>query len=207
MQVILRWGHHWEGCHIIFHVNNTAIVSTLSSGMIWNAQVMNMLRSIVMLAVQMGFSYSSIWIPSIHNSLADAASSFEYAWLFQMAPSLKKKACPPLPQLRGIKCMLTYLHEWPSSCGMASPPRPDQPIGQDKSPSATLSPHPQFRNLDRSMLLASQNAVLEWVTWLGSVKQLQPKTINSYVTHLQSAHVNADLPFFPCESPLLQCII
>src|SRR5882724_8975378 len=67
--------------------------------------------------------------------------------------------------------------------------------------------HPQFRKPDSSMLPASQNVVLKYVTWLGSVKWLQPKTIKSYVTHLQSAHIDANLPFFPCESPLLQCII
>jgi len=121
MQAILRWGHCWEGCHVTFHIDNMAIISVISSGTIQNAQVMNVLRSIDMLAVWLGFAYSSFWVLSIHNLLADAASCFEYAWLFQITPTMKKKGCLLLPQLRGIKCMLTYLHRWPS-CGMASLP-------------------------------------------------------------------------------------
>jgi len=49
--------------------------------------------------------------------------------------------------------------------------------------------------------------VLEWVTWLGGIKWLQLKAIKLYITPLWSAHVDSNLPFFPCESPLLQCII
>src|SRR5882672_10046218 len=58
------------------------IVSVLSSGTIQNAQVMNMLRWIVMLAACMGFTYSSSWLASVDNSLTDAASCFKYGCLF-----------------------------------------------------------------------------------------------------------------------------
>jgi len=67
--------------------------------------------------------------------------------------------------------------------------------------------YPQFRNIDGSALPASQISVLEWATWLGGAKRLQPKTIKVYITHLQLAHVDADLQFSACESPLLQQVI
>ena len=67
--------------------------------------------------------------------------------------------------------------------------------------------HPQFRNSDGSNLPVSQTAILEWVGWLGGMKQLQPKTIKSYVTHLRAAHIDTDLPFATCKSPLLQRLI
>jgi len=67
--------------------------------------------------------------------------------------------------------------------------------------------HPQFCKLDGSNLPASQTAILEWVGWLRGMKRLQPKTIKSYVTHLQSSHIDADLPFATCKSPLLQRLI
>src|SRR5882724_9677905 len=76
LQVILRWGHLWRGHHIIFHMDNSAVVLALSSGTIQNAQVMNILRQIVMLAVWLSFNYSSSWIVSSDNLLADAASHF-----------------------------------------------------------------------------------------------------------------------------------
>jgi len=78
LQAVLRWGHLWKGHEVIFHVDNSAIVSALALGSFQNAQVMNMLRMIVKLAVQLCFSYSSIWLTSDDNSLADIASQFEY---------------------------------------------------------------------------------------------------------------------------------
>ena len=67
--------------------------------------------------------------------------------------------------------------------------------------------YPQFRNTDGSLLPVSQATLLEWVAWLSGAKRLQPKTIKSYVTHLQSAHVDAGLSFSACESPMLQRVI
>ena len=62
----------------------------------------------------------------------------------------------------------------------------------------------QLRNPDGSILPVSQTAAIEWIAWLGGVKHLHPKMIKSYVTHLQSAHIDTDLAFSACESPLLQ---
>src|SRR5882672_2781928 len=67
--------------------------------------------------------------------------------------------------------------------------------------------YPQFRNPDGSIFTASQPALLEWVSWLGGVCRVQPKTIKSYITHLRSTHVDTNLPFSACKSPLLQHII
>src|SRR5882724_2886825 len=95
LQVILRWGHLWWGHHIVFHIDNSSVVSAISSGTIQNSQVMNMLRWIVMLAAQLGFTYSSSGLASTQNSLADAASHFEYYHIFSLAPSMQKKPCTP----------------------------------------------------------------------------------------------------------------
>src|SRR5882724_1558833 len=64
--------------------------------------------------------------------------------------------------------------------------------------------YPQFRNSDGSILPASQSTLLEWGTWLEGARKIQPKTIKLYITHLHSAHVDANLPFSAWESPLLQ---
>jgi len=122
LQAILRWGHNWTGHHIIFHVDNAVVVLLLLSGTIKNAQVMDVLRTIVMLAVQLGFSYSSVWLASIENQLADTISHFEYTHLFNMAPSIQCKSCQTHPQLCGIKLMLTCTPMWHSSYGMECPP-------------------------------------------------------------------------------------
>src|SRR5882724_10016933 len=57
------------------------------------------------------------------------------------------------------------------------------------------------------MLPLSQTSILKWVAWLGSVMRLQPKTIKSYIAHLWSAHMDTNIPFSVCESPLLKQVI
>lgn len=47
---------------------------------------------------------------------------------------------------------------------------------------------------------------MEWVAYLGS-RNLQPKMIKSYVSALRSLHVDADMPFDVCESPVVQRLI
>jgi len=69
----------------------------------------------------------------------------------------------------------------------------------------TLYPH--FRNTHGSVLPETKITTIEWVTCIEEIKSLQPKTIKSYVMHLCSSHVNADLPFSTCESQMLQRII
>src|SRR5882672_3201122 len=151
----MRWGHLWNGRHIVFHVDSTPVVHALTSGTIQDAQVMNVLRSIVMLAAQLNFSYSSSWLASSHNALADATSRFEYGHLFTLAPSMQWKPCPQHPQLRGMKPTLTYRPALHSSSGMASPPRPGQPIGQDRSLSQISSSY--TLNFETEMVQCSRN--------------------------------------------------
>ena len=43
LQAILRWGHLWKHSHIIFNVNNTAVVYALASGTNHNRPVMNVI--------------------------------------------------------------------------------------------------------------------------------------------------------------------
>ena len=52
--------------------------------------------------------------------------------------------------------------------------------------------HPQFHNMDSSILPASQATLLEWVTWLEGVRRIQP---------------NTNLSFSACESLMLQRLI
>ena len=146
----------------MFHIDNSAVVSALSSGTIKNSHIMNTLRSIVMLAAWMCFSHSSSWFTSAHNVLIHAISHLKYAHLFSITPSMQQKPCPMHPQLCGIKHTLTYHPAWLSSYGTASPSRPTQPIGQDISCSQTSLPYTQFRKTDGSALPAEDNQVLHY---------------------------------------------
>ncbi|KIO16456.1 hypothetical protein M407DRAFT_12813 [Tulasnella calospora MUT 4182] len=57
-----------------------------------------------------------------------------------------------------------------------------------------------LNNGDGSVLPASQQAIMEWVAWLGA--RVQPKTIKAYLCHVRSLHVDADLPFSATEHPV-----
>src|SRR5882672_4431738 len=65
------WGLSWEGHHVVFHVDNSAIVANIGSGSSRNPQVANVLRMIVMLAARLGFFYSCSWVSSSNNQIAD----------------------------------------------------------------------------------------------------------------------------------------
>jgi len=54
-----QMGHLWQGHHIVFHVDNSAVVSAISSGTNPELSSYECLRWIVMLAAQLGFTYSS----------------------------------------------------------------------------------------------------------------------------------------------------
>src|SRR5882672_5733586 len=68
---------------------------------------------------------------------------------------MQQKPCPQHPQLHGMKPTLIYHTTWHSSSGMASPPRPGQPIGQDRSLSQTSSSC--IPNLETQMVQCSQH--------------------------------------------------
>ncbi|KAJ3994941.1 hypothetical protein F5050DRAFT_390220 [Lentinula boryana] len=55
--------------------------------------MMELLRQLIGFAVQFDFTFESHWIPSEANSLADAASRFQFARLFELAPHLEHKPC------------------------------------------------------------------------------------------------------------------
>lgn len=46
---------------------------------------------------------------------------------------------------------------------------------------------------------------MEWIASLGG--KVQPKTIKSYLCHVRSLHVDSDVPFLACESPMVQRLI
>ncbi|KAI0316971.1 hypothetical protein OF83DRAFT_196479 [Amylostereum chailletii] len=59
---------------------------------------MELLRQFLQLACRCDFSFNSIWLASALNPLADTASRFQYARLFQLAPALDKQ-----PSFRRLK--------------------------------------------------------------------------------------------------------
>ena len=103
VQAVLRWGDTWGNHHVKFYCDNQAVVVGINSGTSHSPDSMALIRLLSMLAACLKISYSSIWIPSEENVLADAASCIQYSCLFQLAPHLPHKPCYPKSHLTGLK--------------------------------------------------------------------------------------------------------
>ncbi|KAL1939199.1 hypothetical protein VTO73DRAFT_10240 [Trametes versicolor] len=93
---ILCWGDRFRGRHILFHTDNTDVHAAISNLTIRSEPMMELLRQFLGLACRFDFTFESRWIPGITNSLADAASRFQYQRLFDLAPYLQRKPSPKL---------------------------------------------------------------------------------------------------------------
>ncbi len=139
LQAVLRWGDLWSGQHVVFHIDNEVIVCAIETERNRSRTTMPTLRVLLMLAACLNFSFSSVWLPSKENALADAASRFQYSRLFQLAPSLLPKPCSPLPHLNGLKRTLSTLDKSPCISGMASHPALARPTAPGRGPISTSS--------------------------------------------------------------------
>lgn len=100
-RAILTWGPLFRGHHVSFHVDNQAVCEALNGLSNRSPPVMNLLRQILELACLFDFSFSSIWLSSASNAIADAASRFQYARLFNLAPFLNRQPSSKVLQLHG----------------------------------------------------------------------------------------------------------
>ena len=139
LQAILRWGHKWVDKHVVFHIDNQVDVRALENDTNRSPHVMTVLRMIVMLAAQLKFSYSSSWLSSSANALADCASRFMYTSLFSLAPHLHRQPTSPHPQTVGIRRMLMSQGLQHSGCGTASLPAHASRIPPGSAHSSNLS--------------------------------------------------------------------
>ena len=124
LQAILRWGHKWQHKHVLSHIHNQVDVWVLENDINRSPHVMGVLHMIVMLTVQLKFSYSSSWLSSSANVLADCASCYMYNLLFSLAPYLHWQPTSTHPQTVGIRCMLMSQSLQHSGYGMVSLPTP-----------------------------------------------------------------------------------
>ena len=137
VQAVLHWGDTWGNHHVKFYCDNQAVAVWINSGTSRSPDSMALIHLLSMLAACLNFSYSSIWIPSEENVLADAASRFQYSRLFQLAPHLPCKPCYLKSHLTGLKRTLTSHDRLQPSSGMVSHPALTNPIPQVSVPSST----------------------------------------------------------------------
>ncbi|KAF5337417.1 hypothetical protein D9611_003081 [Ephemerocybe angulata] len=188
VHAVLRWGDDLRRKHVVFHVDNNAVVSGLTKLTIDSLPTLKILKSLIALACRLDFSFSSLWLSSSDNAIADAASPVLKApptWWYDTQPKWSKN-------------ISFYLWH-----GLASSTRRTYSTGQK-----SFITYVQLNNLynaDGSILPASQHAIMSWIASLAG--KVQPKTIKAYITHVRSLHVDSDIPFTACESPIVARLI
>ena len=138
LQAILCWGDLWDGAHVNFNVDNQAVVAWLNSGSGKSPRSMAILQMIFMLSAYLNFSFSSLWISTIENAIADAASHFQYSRLFQLVGQLPKTSSSTKSRITGIKCMLASLDARHFIYGTGLLPAPAAPTLQGSDLISTL---------------------------------------------------------------------
>ncbi|PPQ82976.1 hypothetical protein CVT24_012098, partial [Panaeolus cyanescens] len=139
LHAILCWGDAWADAHITFFCDNQAVVAWLSNGTARSPQSMPTLRLITMLAAYLRFTFSCVWIPTDDNSVADAASRFQYSRMFNIRPDFPRTSSYAKSQIIGIKRTLTSLVERPSTYTTASPQVLEKLTAAHSAPSLTSS--------------------------------------------------------------------
>ncbi|KAF7345311.1 Integrase/recombinase xerD [Mycena sanguinolenta] len=101
VHALLCWGPQLSGLHVNFHIDNTNMFHALENLSIRSAPTMQLLRQFLFLCARLDITFTPLWIRSEDNPLADAASRFEFARLFKLAPYL-----PPKPSRKILSLSL-----------------------------------------------------------------------------------------------------
>ena len=90
------WGPGWSHRHILFPVDNEAVVHILNSRTSPDPNIMHLLHSLLKAAACFSFT---IHLPGRNNGIADALSGFNFQAFHSQVPQAKKFPILPPPQL------------------------------------------------------------------------------------------------------------
>ncbi len=160
--------------------------------------------TLLALACHLDFTFTSIWLSSSENALADAASRFLYARLFQLAPYLNKQPSLKLLWIGGISDMHSSPKLLHSTSGMGSHPAHGHlPHWSKVLHQIYPAPFSRKRRWFHTPCIPASHYAMGCIPW----HRIQPKTIKAYLTNVWSMHTDLSLPFTATDSPLIQCLI
>ena len=90
----ILWGHRWARKRILFHCDNMGTVHTINKGRSKSTNVMKLMRKLVLTAAMHSFAFSSTYVASKDNGIADSLSRFQTDRFRQLAPSAHQDPCP-----------------------------------------------------------------------------------------------------------------
>ena len=89
------WGAGWAVRHILFHVDNLAVVSVVQKLNARDALLSNLLRCLYSYAAHFRFPFLATHVPGIQNSAADALSSNNLPLFTSLFPQVPQAVIPP----------------------------------------------------------------------------------------------------------------
>ena len=87
------WGPGWSRKHILFRSDNQSVVALLTSRTSKVPALMHLLRDLLLSAARWGFTFSSMHVPGVQNSVADAISRFHWQEFRRLAPDAHPSPC------------------------------------------------------------------------------------------------------------------
>ena len=89
------WGTRWTGQHVLFHIDNMAVVEALQKGSSKEPSciVMHLLKSLFFLLAHFRFTISACHIPGVNNTLADEISRNCTVNLSTQVPGICPQPC------------------------------------------------------------------------------------------------------------------
>ena len=86
VQAAATWGSQWAGKRILFHVDNMSVVHVLRSRTSKSPAIMDLVRALLFIAATYQFDFSSAYISTHDNVVADALSRLDFYKFWRLVP-------------------------------------------------------------------------------------------------------------------------
>jgi hypothetical protein len=90
------WADRLSGCHVVFRVDNSAAEHALNSKSSRIPRMMWLIRQLLFLACVHGFSFHSVRVAGVNNSIADALSRNSLSLFHSLVPFADALPTPPV---------------------------------------------------------------------------------------------------------------
>ena len=88
------WGARWKGCHVLFHVDNMAVVASVQRLNARDQLLGQFLHCLHFLAACFGFTFTATHILGVQNAAADALSRGDLSLFCSLFPQVPEALIP-----------------------------------------------------------------------------------------------------------------
>lgn len=106
------WGPRWATAHVTCRCDNAAVVAVINKGSAKDPAMMHLMRCLSFFAAHYKFSISSIHLPGVHNTAADALSRNDLVTFFCSIPQANPYPSPIPPAV--VDMALLSRPDWTS---------------------------------------------------------------------------------------------